>query len=453
MLQENTHAQSKMEFVSIEDLVPEDHLLRKIDKTIDFSFINEICRPYYCSDNGRPAIEPEIMFKMLFVGYLFGIRSERRLIEEVKVNVAYRWFLGYGLTDKIPDASVIWQNRRRRFNGTDVIQQIFDSIVTQAIDRGLVSGEVLYTDSTHLKANASKSKFVNEEVVARSSSRYFADLDKEVEEDRLAHGKKPLKDKDDDDKDDTPKMKNRKKSTTDPDAGFMHRDRKPKGFFYLDHRTVDGHKGIITDTYVTPGNVNDMVPYIERIDVQKEKFDLNVSVVGIDAGYESAPLLRQLALRDIDAAVGRRRGSYQKGSYPKWKFRYIPEWDVYICPERAYLGYVTTTRQGQKIYRPDKEKCGTCIRKEECLTSKQTVKTIMRHIWEGFKDRAREFTRTEFGKDIYARRKETIERSFADAKELHGLRYARLRGIPKVLEQCLMTAAAQNMKKIAMTFG
>jgi len=129
MFNETRNQQLKYELVMIENLVPENHLLRKIDKVIDFSFINEICKPYYCLDNGRPAIEPEVLFRMLFIGYLYGIRSERRLIEEVKVNVAYRWFLGYTLEDKIPDVSVIWQNRIRRFNGTDIPQQIFDNIV------------------------------------------------------------------------------------------------------------------------------------------------------------------------------------------------------------------------------------------------------------------------------------------------------------------------------------
>ena len=133
MLRENKEKQIKMEMVILENLVPENHLLRKIEKVIDFGFINEICKPYYCEDNGRPAIEPEILFRMLFIGYVYGLRSERRLVEEVKVNVAYRWFLGYDLTDKIPDASVIWQNRLRRFNGTDIPQQIFDNIVRQAM--------------------------------------------------------------------------------------------------------------------------------------------------------------------------------------------------------------------------------------------------------------------------------------------------------------------------------
>ena len=143
MLLERTNRQRKMEFVYIEDLVPEDHILRKIDKYIDFSFINDLCRPYYCENNGRPAIEPEIMFKMLFIGYLFGVRSETRLVEEVKVNIAYRWFLGYGIEDKIPDASVIWQNRVRRFNGTDIPRQIFENILKQAIDHKLVDGKIL----------------------------------------------------------------------------------------------------------------------------------------------------------------------------------------------------------------------------------------------------------------------------------------------------------------------
>lgn len=182
------------EFVSLDNLVPQDHILRKIDKYIDFSFIDELVKDLYCHDNGRPAIDPKVLVKILLLGYLFGIRSERQIIREVQVNVAYRWFLGYGLTDKIIDASTISQNRRRRFNGTDVFQQIFDKIVLQAIEHKLVSGKVLYTDSTHLKANANKRKFV-EQQVEKSVKDYVEELEKAVDEDREAHGKKPLKKK------------------------------------------------------------------------------------------------------------------------------------------------------------------------------------------------------------------------------------------------------------------
>ena len=192
MFVEGTNRQLKFETVLIENLVPKNHILRKIDKYIDFTFINDLCRPYYCEDNGRPAIEPLIMFKILFIGYLFGIRSETRTVEEINVNIAYRWFLGYGLEDKIPDASVIWQNRIRRFNGTDIPRQIFENILQQAIDHRLVDGKILYTDSTHLKANANKNKYT-EEIVKVEAQSYINDLNEAINKDRASHGKKPLK--------------------------------------------------------------------------------------------------------------------------------------------------------------------------------------------------------------------------------------------------------------------
>lgn len=446
MLIERSYREQKIESVLLENLVPEDHLLRKIDKHIDFSFINELCRPYYSESNGRPAVEPETMFRMLFIGYLFGVRSERRLAEEDKVNLAYRWFLGYNIEDKIPDASVIWQNRRRRFKGTDVPQRIFDEIVRQAIRHGLVDGTILYTDSTHLKANANKNKFEEKEVTV-STKAYIADLDKAVDEDRLAHGKKPLKQKDDDDT--APPNKSVKASVTDPDSGYMHRDGKPKGFFYLDHRMVDSRANIITDVHVTAGNVNDVEPYLERLDRQIATFGFSVRTVGLDAGYNTNYLCRDIANMGINAAMGYRRGVHAKGKYGKYKFTYIPEWDVYICPERSYLSYRTTNREGYREYRGKQERCDRCPRRQECLTEKQKRRELRRHVWEDFKDKMYLYTKTDEGKWIYKRRKETIERSFADSKELHGLRYCRMRGLDGVREQCLLTAAAQNIKKIA----
>ena len=471
MYQKSSPQQLTYELVLLENLVPQDHLLRKIDKVIDFSFIDEICRPYYCENNGRPAIEPEKLFRMLFIGYLYGIRSERRLVEEVKVNIAYRWFLGYKLEDKIPDASVIWQNRLRRYNGSDVPQQIFDNIVRQAMEHGLVGGKVLYSDSTHLKANANKNKFVEQEVHKETQS-YIKALNEAINEDRMLHGKKPLKfngdeqkesDEDenenyfDDDKGNgggtTGETKKIKESTTDPESGFMHRDGKPKGFFYLDHRTVDAKANIITDVYVTPGNTNDVKPYIGRLKTQIEKFGFKVKAVGLDAGYNVSNICKQLYDMGIQAAMGKRRGCQHKGKYGKYKFTYIKDWDVYICPERNYLEYVTTDRNGYREYKCKNERCASCPRREKCLTDKQKTKSLRRHVWEDYKDEAYEFTHTEEGKKIYAKRKETVERSFADSKELFGLRYCRMRGLYKVSEQCLLTAAVQNMKKIAMCCG
>src|SRR5690606_1858997 len=133
MLKNPSPRQHTLEMVILEDLVPADHLLRKIDKYIDFEFIRNKVRHLYCDNNGRPAIDPVLLFKMLFIGYLFGVRSERQLVRDVQVNVAYRWFLGLSLTDKIIDASTFSQQRRRRFLATDIEQQIFDEIVRQAI--------------------------------------------------------------------------------------------------------------------------------------------------------------------------------------------------------------------------------------------------------------------------------------------------------------------------------
>jgi transposase len=192
MINEINSTQNKLEVVYIENLVPQEHILRKIDKYIDFTFIRELTKDLYCHDNGRPGFDPVVLFKMLFIGYLFGIRSERQLEREIQVNVAYRWFLGLSLTDPIPDHSTLSQNRRRRFKDSDIAQKIFDNIVIQAISHKLIDGKILYTDSTHLKANANKRKLVEKEV-SKSVKDYVDELEKAIEEDRVTHGKKPLK--------------------------------------------------------------------------------------------------------------------------------------------------------------------------------------------------------------------------------------------------------------------
>ncbi len=339
----------------------------------------------------------------------------------------------------------------------------------QAMKRGLVSGKVLYTDSTHLKASANKQKYI-EKLAPIEGKAYINELNKSINEDRIAHGKKPLKfngdelredDEDEDENyfDDDKGSKTGgeyhriKESTTDPESGFMHRDGKPQGFFYLDHRTVYSRANIITDVYVTPGNVNDVRPYLDRLREQIKKFGFKIKAVGLDAGYNVSNICRELYLMGIEAAMGTRRGCHKKGKYGKYKFTYIKEWDVYICPERNYLEYVTTDRDGYREYKCRNDRCVVCPRREMCLTEKQKTKSLRRHVWEDYKDEAYAFTHTEKGKKIYARRKETVERSFADSKELFGLRHCRLRGLAKVAEQCLLTAAAQNMKKIAMCCG
>jgi transposase len=444
MLKDHAPTQTKMEFVTIDELVPSDHLLRKIDKKIDFSFIHDLVKDLYCADNGRPALDPTLLFKLLFLGYLFGVRSERQLIREVQVNVAYRWFLGLGLTDKIPDASTLSQNRRRRFNESDVYQQIFDEIVLQAMRKKLVSGQTLYTDSTHLKANANKNKWIKAE--AETSSRdYLQALEEAVQEDRFNHGKKPLAPPSKE-----PSIREIKQSTTDPESGYMVRDGKPKGFFYLDHRTVDGQANIITDVHVTGGNVHDSVPYLGRIDRQRERFGFDIDAVGLDAGYFTASICKGLEDREIYGVISYRRPTHSKGTFYKREYHYDTEQDIYRCPANKTLIYKTTDRKGYRHYQSDPVHCLSCEHRERCTNNAKGVKTITRHVWEDSKERISQHRLTPPGKSIYKRRKETVERSFADAKQLHGYRYARFKGLSKVKEQCLMTAAAQNIKKIAL---
>ena len=447
MLKKPSPHQTELEMVTLESLVPSDHLLRKIDAVIDFSFIHDRVAGLYCPDNGRPALDPVLMFKALFLGYLFGIRSERQLVREIEVNVAYRWFLRMTLTEPVFDASTLSQNRRRRYNDTSVAQDIFDGIVEQAIKHGLVDGTVLYTDSTHLKANANKNKW-DKEVVAKSRSDYWDDLDEAIAQDRAVHGKKPLKAQPR-----QPVEKETKVSRSDPDSGYMVRDGKPKGFFYLDHRTVDGRLGIITDTHTTPANVHDSIPYLERLDRQRKRFALDVHAVGLDAGYATAGIAQGLEERDIKGVTGYRRPSHRKGYIPKRKYVYDQEADAYRCPEGQVLPYATTDRNGYRHYKSDPAKCKTCPLLASCTSNAKHQKTVTRHVWQDARERTDAHRLTDWGKRIYKRRKETVERSFADAKQLHGHRYARFRGLTAVKTQCLLAAAAQNIKKIALALA
>jgi len=444
MLRDPHNKQTSLEFVSIEELVPQDHLLRKIDRIIDFEFIRDKVRHLYCPDNGRPPVDPVVLFKMLFIGYLYGVRSERQLVREIQVNVAYRWFIGFGLTDKVPDASTFSQNRRRRFTESAIYQDIFDEIVLQAMKKKLISGRVLYTDSTHLKASANKHRFEKKEVEA-STRGYLGELEEAINADRKAHGKKALAKKEDE----VP-GREVKSSTTDPDSGYMVREGKPKGFFYLDHRTTCGRHNLITDTHVTAGNVHDSIPYLQRLDRQRQRFGFDTRAVGLDAGYMSAPICKGLEERDIYGVIGYRRPTHIKGRLPKRDYPYDAEADVYRCPNGQQLSYRTTSREGYREYRSDPRICRGCPLLGQCTSNAQCVKTITRHVWEEHKEAVDARRTTRKGKAIYKRRKETIERSFADAKQLHGQRYIRMRGMLRAQEQCLLSASCQNMKKMAL---
>jgi len=240
-----------------------------------------------------------------------------------------------------------------------------------------------------------------------------------------------------------------KVSTTDPDSGYMYREGKPEGFYYLDHRTVDLKYNIITDVYVTPGNVHDSQPYLQRLKRQVERFGFSVEAVALDSGYLTTPICKHLNENHIFAVIGYRRFQSVKGLFSKKQFTYHPEADYYVCPNNQPLLYRTTSRDGYREYHSNPEKCKECPYLTQCTRSKVHKKVLTRHVWEEHRERIRGNRLSPEGKVLYKKRKETIERSFADSKELHGLRYCRFRGREQVQEQALLTAACQNMKKIA----
>ncbi|MFD4706339.1 transposase [Gottfriedia sp. NPDC058432] len=190
MMGRKEDCQNKLEFIDLNDFVPSNHILRQIKDKIDFTFIYDKMEKYY-SKLGRKSLDPVLLFKMLLLGYLFNIESERELEQEVILNIAYRWFLGLDLSDPVPDHSTFSQNRRRRFKDSSVFQEIFDHIISLCIEKGFVTGVVIVTDSTHIKASAAKEK-VQRVVLEKTPSQYINTLEEEAKKIEKEHEKKRI---------------------------------------------------------------------------------------------------------------------------------------------------------------------------------------------------------------------------------------------------------------------
>lgn len=249
-----TENRKEIQIISIEDLVPQNHILRDIDKSIDFNFIYDEVAQMYSANIGRPSIDPVVLFKIVLIQYTFGIRSMRQTIKEIEVNMAYRWFLGFGLTDKIPHFSTFGKNYVRRFAKTDIFEKIFEQILLEAVKCKFVDASAVFIDATHIKASANKKKSVNE-VIKVEAKHYHDELMAEIDKDRESHGKKPLRDNDDE-----PPTKNIKKSTTDSDCGLFHKGEHKVEFAYTAHVACDKHNFVL-DADVSAGNVHDSVMF------------------------------------------------------------------------------------------------------------------------------------------------------------------------------------------------
>ncbi len=441
MLNIKEYEQSEMILYTMDELVPEDSIFRKIDACIDFTFIYDEVKDLYCCTNGRPSIDPVVLFKLVFIEALEGLKSMRKTCEKIKVDAEYRWFLGIPFGKSTPHYSTFSQNYIRRYAGTEVFENIFVKIVEQAMKYGLVKGETFFTDSTHKKANANKNKYHGEIVQEVKKRREW--LEKEINEERVKQGKKEFEYKEEIEE------KEIKVSETDEESGYYHRDNKEKGFMYLDHRTVDSKCNIIVDCYITKGNVHDSVPYISRLEYIKRKYGFDIKEVGIDSGYDTIDIKKYLHDNNIYGVIAYRRYGKAETTVRKSRFKYIKESDCYVCPETgAILEYTgRIDRNGYKYY-ASKENCENCPEKEGCCNKKE-YRSITRHICEELNEEMRERRLSERGKELYKQRKEKIERSFADSKQNHGYRYAMYKGIEKNQNYTWLICAAQNMKNIA----
>ena len=432
----------------MEDLIPEDHLLRLIDKAIDWNFIYNLVEDKYCHDNGRPSMDPVMLIKIPFIQYLYGIRSMRQTIKEIEVNVAYRWFLGLDMLDKVPHFSTFGKNYSRRFKDTDLFEQIFSHILEECYKFRLVDPTEVFVDATHVKARANGHKMRKR--IAKQEALFYEDmLKKEINEDRAAHGKKPLKDKDDDN---TPssgngssKEKEIKESTTDPDSGWFHKGEHKEVFAYAVETACDKHGWILGYT-ISPGNLHDSRTFKGLYD---KISDIGINTLIADAGYKT-PAIAKLLLDDgIKPLFPYKSPMTKDGFFKKSDFVYDEYYDYVICPNDQHLEYSTTNKDGYREYKSNGHICKGCPYLSQCTNSQNHVKVFTRHIWEDYMETCEDIRHTLGMKDLYKKRKETIERLFGTAKENHGFRYTQMYGKARMEMKVGMTFACLNLKKLA----
>lgn len=441
MLNRNENRQMKMHFVTLEGLMPQEHFLRNLDKAIDFSFIYDKVEHLY-SNTGRPSVDPVVLVKMLLIGYLYGIESERKLEQEIQVNIAYRWFIGIELDEPVPDHSTISQLRRRKFSGTTIFQDIFDEIVHKCMKEGLVSGKLLLTDSTHIRANTDNTKREIIEV-ADTPSEYIQKLDREAYEtgfikESVVYPKK---------------TKAVTKSITDPECGLLNRPGKPNAFCYLNHQTCDADNGITTDVFITKANVNDCTPHTQRLEYQIDKFGFNTEAICADAGYDNCEVYDAMLKRGIKTYIPQKNKPVSHQNYTEdfapEKFIYDEENDRYICPAGKILklhNYVK--RKGYKRYCANALDCRECPYRQQCINNSKNPRRLERHMHEKARREQVKNVNTPEYFSAMRLRKVWCEGNFAHQKEQHNLRRTFNRGIEKVTEQCLLWVYALNLKRL-----
>ncbi len=469
--------------VSLEDLVPDDHFYRQLEHTLDLSFVRDLVRDAYAGI-GRPSVDPVVFFKLQLVLFFEGLRSERQLMRVVADRLSLRWYLGYDLTEALPDHSSLTRMRQRY--GLDVFRRFFEAITQECVQAGLVWGQELYIDSTDVAANASLASLRPRFGVEAHLAQLFAGAgegDGRGDRDRAGREAEPTSlpvawtseacadlaaaaaDRHDwigeagrPDRTRTSGTYRRtadfRASTTDPDASPLRPTEGRTRLGYHDHYVVDGGKArIVLTTLVTPAEVQDNQPALDLLWHARFRWQLRPRQVTADTKYGTVENIVAIEDEHIRAygplsAVGQRPGLFRDTD-----FVYDAAADVYRCPGDQTLRFISQCDQTQRrVYEAPAAACRSCALKAQCTTS-QRGRRVGRSLNETYLDRVRGYHATEPYAKAMRKRKVWVEPLFAEAKNWHGLRRFRLRGLEQVNIQGQLIAARQNLKRLLSWSG
>ena len=435
MMGQHTRAEALFYYFRLEDHIPESHLLRLIDKHISLAFVRERLKDSY-SDTGRPSIDPELLLRILLIGYLYGITSERRLVEELGMHLAWRWFTGLGFDQEIPHHSTFSKNRHGRFQESKLFEELFAEIVKQCVHVGLVRGDHLSVDGSFVEANAAKESRIPreqlEEVaqVNRRVRQYLVELEKQNPVEEAVHQQEQV-------------------STTDPDSTYATKGGTPARLGYYDNYLVDNHSCIIVGVQATAARMSqETVAAQEMLTRFAQWQGREPESVAADTTYGNGEFLQWLVDRSITPYMRTRDSIHRKNSpfYGPDRFTYQPESNSYRCPAGQQLNYGgRSDRNRTYVYIGNRKRCGACAQRLQCTSA--AFRCLAIHMYEPVRQRARELAKTpEFAKAQRQRKK--VEALFAELKNQIGLRRLRLRRLKFVREQFFLAAAAQNIKRL-----
>lgn len=421
----------------LEDMVPTDHFLRKIDAVLDLSWLRSELAPYY-SHLGCPSVCPELMIRMLIVGYCYSIRSERRLCDEVKANLVYRWFCGLGLEDNVPHHSSFSVNRHGRFRDSDILRKVFEEAVCGCMTAGLVGGEGFAVDASVIEANASRFQRIEgaevdwtpEQRASRPVQEYLVAL--ESENPPINPGQEP-----------------KAMSPSDPCAAWTRRGRNKVMFGYSLNYLMDMEEAVILDVEATPTRISMEVDATETmIERTEERFGLKPDRIAGDVAYGTGKMLGWLVERNITPHIPVKDQSEvaAEGKYSRAEFTYDKERDLYVCPGGKELKTSGTAHDGTTLkYIAKRSDCGQCPLKSHCTSGRE------RRVQRDVNQEAREYAQTLMDTERYresATDRKKIERLFGEIKHIHALDRLRLRGLSGARDEFLLAATVQNLKRL-----